>query len=213
MVTVGGDTQQVEARQEPERLVVGLAITDVELVVTAEGLGPVGPVGPQGRSIALYEQATAPTDDLYEGDIWVKKPPVTSPQPIYLWDGDEWLPMYGETVELDDLTGVTIPSPATGDIVRYNGTEFVNVPGTNFYQAVDADLTSIAALNGAANTMLYATGPSTWALTTISAVARTLLSAGSVGAMRTFLDVWSRGEIGDPETNFVQIFNDGLLGS
>lgn len=39
---------------------------------------------------------------------------------------------------LDDLTDVTITSPATGDLLRYNGTIFVNYPGSNFAAAAHA---------------------------------------------------------------------------
>jgi hypothetical protein len=214
MVTVGQGVQKLGADQGPERVTFGRAITDVELIVQASGVGPPGPMGPQGYAVTVYDQATAPDPaGLRPGDEWIKRPPALSPQPIYLWTGTQWLPMYGETVTLNDLTGVTVTGETTGDIIRYNGTEFVNVPGISFYQAADADLTSIAALNSSANKMLYATAAQTWALTDISPVARTLISAGSVGAMRTYLDVWSKGEIGDPETNFVTIFNNGLLGS
>jgi hypothetical protein len=46
---------------------------------------------------------------------------------------------------LTDLTDVTLAAPATGHILRHNGTEWVNVIGTDFYQPLDADLTAIAA--------------------------------------------------------------------
>lgn len=69
----------------------------------------------------------------------------------------------GGASELDDLTDVVISSPATGHIVRHNGTNFVNVLGTTHYevagaaasaqaaaiaasQPLDSDLTNIAAL-------------------------------------------------------------------
>lgn len=52
----------------------------------------------------------------------------------------------GSPDALDDLSDVVITTPATGDVTRYNGTSWVNVPGTNFFQPLDSDLTSIAAL-------------------------------------------------------------------
>lgn len=33
-----------------------------------------------------------------------------------------------EALDLDDLTGVTITSPTTGQVLRYNGTTWVNAP-------------------------------------------------------------------------------------
>lgn len=52
----------------------------------------------------------------------------------------------GGSGTLDDLSDVVISSPATGHIVRHNGTNWVNVLGSSHFQPVDSDLTSIAAL-------------------------------------------------------------------
>lgn len=48
--------------------------------------------------------------------------------------------------DLDDLTDVTLTGPATGHIIRHNGTLFVNVDGATIFQPLDADLTAIAAV-------------------------------------------------------------------
>lgn len=66
----------------------------------------------------------------------------------------------GGSIDLDSLTDVVISSPATGHLLRHNGTNFVNVLGTTHfevagavaaaaasYQPVDSDLTAIAALS------------------------------------------------------------------
>lgn len=65
----------------------------------------------------------------------------------------------GGAQNLDQLTDVAIVTPATGQVLRYDGTNFVNVTGTTYfetagavaaaagnYQPVDPDLTAIAAL-------------------------------------------------------------------
>jgi hypothetical protein len=47
--------------------------------------------------------------------------------------GTSWFGIHsgtgGGASELDDLTDVTITSPTTGDMLRYNGTAWVNTPG------------------------------------------------------------------------------------
>lgn len=48
---------------------------------------------------------------------------------------------------LDDLSDVVITAGATGDILRHNGTNWVDAVGTDFFQPLDSDLTSIAALS------------------------------------------------------------------
>lgn len=56
------------------------------------------------------------------------------------------------------------------------------VVGTDV-EAHDADLTAIAALTSAADKLLYATGPQTWALADLTPTARTLLDDSSTAAM------------------------------
>ncbi len=66
----------------------------------------------------------------------------------------------GVATNLDSLTDVTITTPATGHILRHNGTTWVNALGSTFYEAagaaaaaqsasqpLDSDLTAIAALS------------------------------------------------------------------
>lgn len=53
----------------------------------------------------------------------------------------------GGASTLDDLTDVTITAPGTGHMLRWNGTQFVNVDPATVLQPLDSDLTAIAALS------------------------------------------------------------------
>lgn len=52
----------------------------------------------------------------------------------------------GGVTTLDGLSDVAITAAAGGDVIRHDGTSFVNVPGTTYFQPRDSDLDSIAAL-------------------------------------------------------------------
>lgn len=60
------------------------------------------------------------------------------------------------------------------------------------YQALDADLTAIAALASAADKMPYSTGAQAWALADLSAFARTLLDDADAATARATLGVSSK---------------------
>lgn len=77
-------------------------------------------------------------------------------------------------------------------------------------QPLDPDLTAIAGLASATDKMPYATGPNAWALTTLSAFARTLLDDANAADARTTLSVYSQSDIGDVNTDFVAAFNTAL---
>lgn len=97
---------------------------------------------------------------------------------------------------------------ALGDDANFASSVTTSLAGK---QPLDDDLTSIAAQGSAADQMLYATGPQAWALTTLTAFARTLLDDADAAAARTTLSVYSQAEIGNPETNFVTVFEAGLV--
>jgi hypothetical protein len=97
VVDIGGAGEQnVEVQPHVDSLDVQLATTDFEMLVIAEGVGPVGPTGPPGRSMHAFIQAAMPTTGIVAGDIWIKSPPVLVPQPTFVSDGTSWVPIYGE---------------------------------------------------------------------------------------------------------------------
>lgn len=109
----------------------------------------------------------------------------------------------GGATNLDGLSDVVIGgiALATGHVLRYNGTNFVNVLGTTYfevagavaalssvYQPLDADLTAIAALTSAANKIAYATGAGAWALVDFTATGRGVVAAASSAALTALID-------------------------
>lgn len=77
-------------------------------------------------------------------------------------------------------------------------------------QPLDADLTAIATLVGAADRVLTTTGPGSWALVTQTAFARTLLDDPDAATARGTLSVYSKAEVGNPDTDFVAVLNTAL---
>lgn len=73
-------------------------------------------------------------------------------------------------------------------------------------QPLDTDLTAIAALTSAEDKVPYATGAGTWALTTVTSAARSLLDDADVATMRGTLSVYSQSELGDPETDLAALY-------
>ena len=77
----------------------------------------------------------------------------TDPKPGYVYDTDTdtWFPLLGlATQSLEDLTDVVLTTPATNQVLMYNGTNWVNSGETG-------DITAVTSGNGISIT--DATGP------------------------------------------------------
>jgi hypothetical protein len=77
----------------------------------------------------------------------------TDPKPGYVYNSsdDTWYPLLGlATQSLDGLTDVVITTPTTGQILAYNGTDWIN-------QTETGDLTAVT--SGTGITITNATGP------------------------------------------------------
>lgn len=96
---------------------------------------------------------------------------------------------------------------ALADDANYAATVTTALAGK---QPLDTDLTAIAALTSAADRLPYSTGAGTWSLATFTAAGRALVDDADVAAQRTTLDVYSKTEIGNPETDLVAVFTAGL---
>lgn len=78
-------------------------------------------------------------------------------------------------------------------------------------QTGHANLTAFSGLTLVTDRLPYANGTGTLALATFTAAGRNLVAGADPAAQRTTLDVYSKAEIGDPETNFVTTFEAGLV--
>lgn len=73
-------------------------------------------------------------------------------------------------------------------------------------QAGHANLTAFSGLSLVADRLPYANGTGTLALATFTAAGRALLDDADAAAQRTTLDVYSKTEIGNPETDFLAAY-------
>lgn len=117
----------------------------------------------------------------------------------------------GAASALNDLTDVTLTSPASNDFLQYNGSAWVNSPisisevaslqaaldaltaGIGGKQNLDATLTALAGLSTANNQLIYSTGVDAFAMSDLSPFARTLLDDADAATMRSTLGISGGG--------------------
>ena len=116
---------------------------------------------------------------------------------------------------IDSLSDVSVSGKATGDLLRWNGSNWANYPDSNFAaaahshtfasltskpttlsgygitdaQPLNANLTAFSGLTSAADKAPYFTGSGTAALMDVTSAARSILDDASVGAIRSTLGV------------------------
>lgn len=79
-----------------------------------------------GTRLRVVRATTGPSSPGV-GQLWADT--TTSPATLKSWTGSAWQAFTGGSggaMILDDLTDVTITSPTTGQLIRYNGSQFVN---------------------------------------------------------------------------------------
>jgi hypothetical protein len=111
--------------------------------------------------------------------------------------GVKWAAAGGGASTLDDLTDVTITAAASGDIIRHNGSAWVDTPGTDHFEAagaVSTHLSDTTSVHGIADTsVLLTTGSSIDALSDV-----TLVAAASGDLLRHNGSAW----VDYPDSNF-----------
>jgi hypothetical protein len=183
------DTEPVRLAEFNEEL-TALETTVSNWASTAQGYANAAAAAlDELTDIYLGAKASDPSLDndgaaLSAGDLYFN----TVSSVVKVYTGSAWTAAIPSLsgVSLDDLLDVTITGAATGDILRWSGTAWVDYPDSN-YQPVDATLTALAGVTTAADKLIYATGSDTFTTTDLSSFARSILDDANAAASRTTL--------------------------
>lgn len=153
------------------------------------------------------------------GSAWVVESDAVARTSLDVYSKSEVDGLVG-AVDLDSLTDVSITSVTSGDVLYYDGSEFVNgaTGATSGVQAYDAALASIAGLTVAADEMIYATGVDTYATTSATAFGRSLLDDADEATARATLglvaggagDIWVE-KAGDTMTGVLNMGTNKII--
>ncbi len=133
----------------------------------------------------------------------------TDPKPGYVYnsDDDTWYPLLGLASQtLDALTDVVITTPSTGQILAYNGTDWINQTETGDVTAVTSG-TGISVTNStgpipsvAVDTAVVATTNNTLTLTNKTVALGSNTVSGTIAEFNTALTDGDFATIGGTET-------------
>ena len=146
-------------------------------------------------------------------------------------DGSQLTNLPSGATQLNDLSDVTITGAATGEVLRYSGSAWVDatlaytdLSGTptlgtaaasaaTDFQPADPGLASIAALTTSANKMIYTDGSDSYATTDLTAFARSLLDDANATTARATLSLGSAALLDADNTanNVVKLDSNGKL--
>jgi hypothetical protein len=178
-----------------------LAITSVSVVASQAAMlaltAQEGDVAKRSDTGQTFMLATAPASTLAN---WVE------------------LEANGDVLSVAGKVGVVTLVKGDVGLGNVDNTSDLNKPvstatqtALNAKQNLDATLTALAGLTTAANQVILATGVDTFSMFTTGTTGRNVLASATALAARTEIDVYSKAEIGNPETDFVATFEAGLL--
>lgn len=183
------DTEPVRLAEFNEEL-TALETTVSNWASTAQGYANAAEAAlDEFTDLYLGAKASDPSLDndgaaLSTGDLYFN----TTSNVLKVYSGTAWQSVITSVTgsNLDDFADVTITAAATGDILRFNGTNWVDYPDSN-YQPVDATLTALAGVSTAADKLIYATGSDTFTTTDLSSFARSVLDDADATTARATL--------------------------
>lgn len=124
----------------------------------------------------------------------------------------------GDVTSVAGKTGAVTLTKGDVGLSNVDNTSDMNKPvstatqtALNGKQDSDATLTAIGGLTTSANQFIMATGSDTFVMFNTGTLGRAILADATAADARTELDVYSKSEIGNPETDLVAVFNSALV--